>query len=106
MQKKTSLFQQFAKFLIDRFENFEITSIGQMQIIVHNVMRDCLITLNDMFMYRNDVHVFSDVIADYVFVCELVYEINVDFDVSHTTGIRILSSRQQSLKKQKRNNTK
>lgn len=77
-----------------------------MQIIVHDVMGDRLIALNDMFVYWDDVHVFGDVIADYVLICELIDQINVDFGVALTTGIRILTSRQQSLKNTKITNTK
>lgn len=64
-----------------------------MQIIVHNVVRDGLIALHDVLVYRDYMHVFCDVITDYIIICEFIYEVNVYFGISLPARIRILSSR-------------
>lgn len=61
-------------------------------------MRNSLITLNNMFMYWNNVYVFGHIIASNIFISKLVQKIHIDFCISLTTWIRILTSRKQSLK--------
>lgn len=64
-------FQHLAQFIVDRREDFVVARVRQVQIVVHDVVRDGLVVADDVLVYRHHVHVFGHLV-DVRLVAELV----------------------------------
>jgi hypothetical protein len=93
---KRSLLEQGTEFIVDRSEDLQVGGIGEVEVVVHDVVRDGLVVLDDVVVDLHHVDVAGDLIG-VGFVAKLVDQEGIDVVVPLPVRIGILSSGQQRL---------